>query len=97
MDSLDQFIENLLTEKGITHSNPEVMKEYRMDLMTRLSARINAEMVAKLAPEKIQELHDILDVDVEPEILREFFMSNVPTYQDVFAQTLQDFRLSYLS
>lgn len=95
--TLEQFVENLLTERGVTHSEEAVMDELRIDLLTRVSERINAEMVALLPAEKVQELNDLLDADVEPDVLREFFMTNISTYQDVLARTLMDFRTSYLS
>ncbi|MEK9155050.1 MAG: DUF5663 domain-containing protein [Patescibacteria group bacterium] len=95
--TLEQFVNNLLTEKGVTHAEPAVMDEFRADLTTRVSERLNAEMVALLPSEKVEELNDLLDADVEPDTLREFFMTNVPSYQEVFARTLIDFRTSYLS
>jgi hypothetical protein len=95
--SIEQYVNNLLTERGVTHADPAVMDEFRADLLTRVSERLNAEMVALLSADKVEELNDLLDGNVEPDILREFFMSNVPGYQDVFARTLMDFRTSYLS
>jgi hypothetical protein len=96
MNTLEQFVDHLLVEKGIT-ADPAVMDEYRADLMTRVGERLNAEMVALMPAEKVAELNDLLDADPEPEVLREFFMTYVPQYQDVFARTLADFRTSYLS
>jgi hypothetical protein len=96
MSTLEQFVDHLLVEKAIT-ADPAVMDEYRADLLTRVGERLNAEMVALLAPEKVAELNDLLDADPEPEVLREFFLTHVPQYQDVFARTLADFRASYLS
>lgn len=97
MNPLEQFVTTLLMEKGITHTDPAVLEEYRADLLARVGERLNAEMVAMLPSDKVAELNDLLDGDVEPETLREFFISNVENYQDVFAQTLADFRTSYLS
>lgn len=95
--SIDQFVENLLVERGMTGVDEAVLAELRADLMERLSERLNAEMVALLDSEKVEELNDLMDADAEIDIVREFFMSNVPNYQDVFARTLMDFRTSYLS
>ena len=97
MQPLNQFVTNLLTEKGITHVDPLVMDEYRADLLIRLSERLNAEMVALLAPEHVEQLNELLEADAEPESLREFFIINVPNYEAVFTQTLADFRTAYLS
>lgn len=97
MNTIEQFVDMLLQEKGITHADPAVMDEYRGDLLTRVSERLNAEMVVLLPEDQVSVLNDLLDGDAEPEVLREFFMKNVPSYQDVFARTLADFRASYLS
>ncbi len=95
--SIDQFVENLLVERGLTTVDEAVLSELRADLLTRIGERLNAEMVALLDSEKVEELNDLMDADAEVDIVREFFMSNVPNYQDVFARTLMDFRTSYLS
>lgn len=95
--TLDQYIDNLLLERGVTGLDKPVMDEMRNDLMTRLGARLNAEMVALLPMDKIEELNDLLDADAEPDVVKTFFTSNIPDYQNVFARTLIDFRTSYLS
>lgn len=97
MQPLQQFVTNLLTERGVTHVDPAVMDEYRADLLMRISERLNAEMVALLAPEKVDELNELLDAEAEPESINEFFRQNIPAFDEVFAQTLSDFRASYLS
>jgi len=95
--TIEQFVENLLIERGLASVDEAVLAELRADLFTRIGERLNAEMVAMLETDKIDELHDLMDADAEPEIVREFFVSNVPTYQEVLARTLMDFRTSYLS
>lgn len=95
--TLEQFVENLLVERGLTSVDEAVLAELRADLMTRIGERLNAEMVALLEMDKVEELNDLMDAEVEPDIVREFFVSNVPNYQEVLARTLMDFRTSYLS
>ncbi len=95
--TLEQFVENLLVERGLASVDEAVLAELRADLLTRIGERLNAEMVALLETDKVEELNDLLDADAEPDIVREFFVSNVPNYQEVLARTLMDFRTSYLS
>lgn len=95
MSTLEQFIERLIEEKGLVHLEPEVLAEVREDLMTRVNERLNAEMVAALPEGKVDELNVLIDKDDEGAI-RDFFMTNVPNVQDVFARTLMDFRSAYL-
>ncbi len=93
--TLDQFVERLMEEKGLTHLEPSVQDEMRSDLMTRVNERLNAEMVAALPEGKVAELDTVLDGGA-PDAVRAFFMANVPNVDDVFAKTLMDFRAAYL-
>ena len=95
--TLDTFVDNLLLERGVTGLDAPVMAEMRNDLLRRLSARLNAEMVALLPMERIEELDELLSANSEAEVVKTFFITNVPDYQNVFARTLIDFRTSYLS
>ncbi len=96
MTTIEQFVDHLLEEKGIA-ADPAIMDEYRADLLTRVGERLNAEMVALMSAEQVQELNDLLDMNPEPDVLREFFMTHIQNYQEVFSATLADFRTSYLS
>lgn len=95
--SIEQFVENLLIERGMMGVDEAVLSELRADLMTRLGERLNAEMVVLLDADRVEELNDLMDADAEVDVVRDFFISNVPNYQEVFARTLMDFRTSYLS
>lgn len=95
--TLEQFVENLLVERGLTSVDEAVLVELRADLLTRIGERLNAEMIALLEADKVEELNDLMDADAEPDVVREFFVSNIPNYQEVLARTLMDFRTSYLS
>lgn len=94
--TLEQYVNNLLVEKGVTHTDSAVMDEYRADLLTRVSERLNAEMIALLHPDQVAELNDLLDADVAPDVMREFFETSIANYHDVLMRTLMDFRISYL-
>jgi len=95
--TIEQFVENLLVERGLTAVDEAVLVEFRADLLTRIAERINAEMVAMLSPEAVDELNELLGNNAELEEVRGFFTSNVPNYQEVLARTLMDFRTAYLS
>lgn len=95
MNALEEFVDRLLAEKGIV-AEPAIMEEYHADVLTSVNARLNAEMMELLSTENVAELNVLLDADPEPEIVREFFLTHIPNYQDVFTRTLADFRASYL-
>ncbi len=95
-NSLDQFVERLLEEKGIVNVEPSVKAEMHQDLIERVSERINAELIAALPEGKIDELNELLDGNQSDEQVREFFMTNIPNFQDVLNAAIANFRTAYL-
>ncbi len=95
MNGVETYVDQLLAQKGIA-ADPAVMQEYRADLLMRVGERLNAEMIALVPEEQKGALNDLLDIDAESEVLREFFITYVPQYREVFDRTLTDFQASYL-
>ena len=94
--SLDQFVEQLLEEKGLTNVDPSVLAEMREDLFARVSERINAELLAALPEGKIDALNELLDGNQSNEQVRAFFMENIANFQDVLNAAVANFRTAYL-
>ncbi|MCR4312041.1 MAG: DUF5663 domain-containing protein [Candidatus Uhrbacteria bacterium] len=93
---LEVFVERLLEEKGLANVEPNVLAEMRQDLLERVGERINAEMLAALAPDKVEQLNEMLDGDQSDEQIREFFFANVPNFQEVLTTAIMNFRSAYL-
>jgi hypothetical protein len=93
--SLESFIDRLLEEKGLQNMEPAVLAEMKADLLERVADRLNAEMIAAMPQEKISELNELMDGG-NPEEVRAFLTSNVPNFDNVLAQTLLNFRTTYL-
>lgn len=94
--TLEEYVDDLLDERGLSLVDEAVLIELRADLLLRVQERLNAEMVALLNDDLREELEDLLDVGAEPSVLREWFARHVPKFDDVYTQTLADFRTSYL-
>lgn len=61
MQSVDEFIENLLVEKGITDLEPDVKEQLITDMRERLLHQIDREAILRLSEEKAAELSEKLD------------------------------------
>ena len=60
MEQLDEFIDNLLKEKGITGLDPEVEKSLKEEMRTRLNGQINRSAIEQLSEDKAAELAEHL-------------------------------------
>ena len=56
MEQLDEFVDNLLKEKGITGLDPEVEKTLKEEMRTRLNEQINRSAIEQLSEDKAAEL-----------------------------------------
>ena len=61
MQSVDEFIESLLVDKGITDIEPEIKAELSQEMKTRLLDQINKAAIMQLSEEKAAELASMVD------------------------------------
>ena len=92
---LEKFIDQLVNEKGLQNLDPETLKQVKKDLSDRIENRINAVILEKLPPEKIDEFDKLLDSAGEKEI-QDFCSKNIPDLDKVIANELISFRITYL-
>ena len=92
---LEKFIDQLVNEKGLQNLDPETLKQVKKDLSDRIENRINAVILEKLPPEKIDEFDKLLDSSGEKEI-QDFCSKNIPDLDKVIANELISFRITYL-
>ena len=95
IDSLDQFVDHLIVDKGLVDLDPEIREQVKSDLSERLDDRINALIVEKLPSEKLDGFNKILDSGSEREI-QEFCRQNIFDLDQLIAVELMNFRQSYL-
>lgn len=92
----EQFIDNLIVERGLEKMEPDILVEIKKDLQTSLERRMNAALVAKIPPEKLDAFDALLDKG-EAQAIQEFFRTEIPDFRDVIAQELLAFRRTYLT
>ena len=98
---IKEFIKQILADAGQTDLPKEVEEQMIEDLNTRLEDRLILTAMEALEPKKQMELEKIStetkDASVRAKTIEKFLTSNIPEYQNIFAQSLLDFRNLYVS
>lgn len=97
MQNIDDFIEGLLTEKGITDLEPDVKEELVNDMKTRLMNQINEAAIMELSEEKADELARLVDDPAfDNAKMTEFMANSGVNLAEVTLDTMLKFRGFYL-
>ncbi len=97
MQNIDDFIETLLKEKGITDIDPEIQTEVKEEMKGRLLDQINKAAVMELSEEKAAELAEkVDDPNFTNEQMTEFMQNAGVNLVEVAADTMLKFRSFYL-
>lgn len=97
MQSIDDFVESILKDKGITDVDPEVKADLMEEMKTRLMDQINKAAIMQLSEEKAAELAEkIKDPEFTDEKLTEFMQNSGVNLTQVALDTMLKFRGFYL-
>ena len=95
MQKINEFVESLLEEKGISIDDLEAKKQVVADMANKLEAEINRAAVNALSDEKAQKLADKIKNLSESEI-SEFFKNAGVNIEKITEDTMKKFRELYL-
>lgn len=95
-ESMNQFVDELITKKGLTNLDKEVIAQIKSDLLERLENRLNASILAEMPADKIEEFEKILDSGNDSEI-QDFIKANVVNLEQILAVEIINFQKLYLS
>ena len=94
---LEMFVDRLMEEKKFPEDlGQEVLAQIKADILSRVEDRVNAVIIANLAPEKLEEFNKLLDQDISDEEMQKFCSSNIPNLSQLIASELIVFKQSYL-
>ena len=97
MQQLDEFIEQLLNDKGVTDIDPDTRKTLKEDMQNRLVDQINRNAILELDDEKAEELAGLIDdPDFTSEKMTEFLQNAGVNLTEVALDTMLQFRKFYL-
>ena len=98
MQNIDEFIEQLLIDKGITDVEPDIKEELKEDMKKRLLDQIDRAAIMQLSEEKAAELADkIDDPNFTNEEMTKFMQESGVNLTEVAAETMLQFRNFYLN
>lgn len=95
MNTIINFIDQLVAEKGFETEDVEVLDQIKSDLMTRLEDRINAMIINNIGEEHLADFDAIVDSKNE-EKMALFIKANISDFDEKLAQEMISFRLMYL-
>ncbi len=97
MQNIDEFLESLLNDKGITDIEPDIREELKADMKTRLLDQINQATIMELSEEKAKELAELVDdPNFTNEKMTEFIQNSGVNLTEVTLDTMLKFRSFYL-
>lgn len=97
MQSIDEFIESILNDKGITDVEPDVRNELKTEMQQRLTDQINKAAIMQLSEEKAAELAEkVDDPNFTNEQMTEFMQNSGVNLAEVALDTMLKFRSFYL-
>ncbi len=95
--TVDEFIVNLLNEKGITDLEPDVKEQLVADLKAKLLQQIDREAILRLDADKADELSNLLDdPNFTSEQMAQFLQDAGVDLTAVALDTMLKFRTFYL-
>lgn len=94
--SIENFVNQLIKDKGLDYLEPEVLNEAKKDITKRVIDRINVAIIAKMPPEKLEFFEKMLDKSSQEEV-QSFCERNIPDLDKVVASELIEFRKNYLN
>lgn len=98
MQNIDDFIESLLNDKGITVDDEETRKQVKADMKARLLDQIDRAAIQALPEDKAAELASLVEQpDFTNEKMAEFIQNSGVNLTEVALETMNRFREFYLS
>ncbi|MDR3298111.1 MAG: hypothetical protein LBT19_01940 [Candidatus Nomurabacteria bacterium] len=97
MENVEQFIDQLITDKGVSGLTDEVRAELKTDLTQRLVDQIDRAVIDALPEEKAIELSERLDDEnFGDDQVNDFVRESGIDVQNIALQTMLKFRELYL-
>jgi len=94
--TISAFVDKLLQEKGVSGLSDEVMSQLKSDLVDRAENIINAEILANMPKDAIEEFEKKLDGGSDEEI-QEFCRAHISNMDEVIAGGLTKLKNIYLA
>ena len=92
---LEQFADRLLEEKKMVGLDPVILKQAKEDILAKAEEHIKATIFSNIPGAKLEEFNTLMDANDET-ALKNFIQKEIPNLEQVIAQSLLEFRHTYL-
>lgn len=92
---LEQFADRLLEEKKMAGLDQAILKQAKEDILIKAEEHIKATIFSNIPSAKLEEFTTLMDTDDET-ALQAFIQKEIPNLEQVIAQSLLEFRNTYL-
>ncbi|MEI6843202.1 MAG: DUF5663 domain-containing protein [bacterium] len=93
--TISNFVDRLLLEKGVTGLSAEVMTQLKSDLEDRAEEMVNAELLAHMPEDHLEEFEKVIDGGDEEKI-QAFCREKIENLDEVVAGALVRLQKMYL-
>lgn len=94
--SLLQFVDKLIEERGFPDLTPEVADELKRDLLVRIDDFITARIIAAFSDEDVKIFEQMLKDQRPQDEVQQFVSTHIPDYLNFLTNVLLEFRGVYL-
>ncbi|MEA2701665.1 MAG: hypothetical protein QOE22_374 [Candidatus Parcubacteria bacterium] len=91
---MEQFIDDLMEERGFNEEPPEVQAQIKADLLESAERRVNAMILANIPPDDLPAFEKALDGSEEE--AQAFVRKRIPDIDQKVATELLNFRIAYI-
>jgi hypothetical protein len=95
MKNIDEFVDRLVEDKGITGKDPEVMDQIKKDLSERIYDQVNAMILRNIPEDALEGFSESLDKSDED--AQAYALKYIPDMNEKVAEVLLTFKSMYLS
>ena len=92
---LEDFVDQLLAEKGLDSEDPEVKAQLKEDLLDRIETRLNGLILSNLSEADLESFEKVLD-EGSDEKTQEFIREHIADFDQKAAAELLTFKTVYL-
>lgn len=89
------YLENLLEDSNI-NLTPELKENMLYDLYLRLEKKLIADAIENMEPADVEQFTQLIQSQNNKEAIDEFIKSHLPNAQEIFTQSLVDFKTDFI-
>ncbi len=93
---IDQFVDQLLEQAGLTNTTPEKKEEYRQNMLKLVQQKLGIEMMKLLPESAVDQFVELAEQEQDSQVLLQFFQSHIPNFetsvQGILAGCEEDFK-----